>query len=101
MAAFMCGDSAERRMSCLIIQSSQVSLQTLMFAQQSLHTGQVTTKVIRGHELLLLLDPADGLIHIPVVRVKTHSRSLSSMRQSNNMTHECISSPPVCLMFTC
>lgn len=60
-------------MSCLVFQSNQVSLQTLVFAQQGLHAGQVTSKVIRSHELLLLLDPADGLIHIPFVGIKTHS----------------------------
>ena len=61
-----------RTSSYLIFQGSQVSLKTLVFAKQSLHTGQVSTKVIRGHQLLLLLDPTDGLIHIPIVRMNTH-----------------------------
>lgn len=59
------GDSVEWQVSCLVLQSSQVSLQTLVFPQQSLNTGQVPAKVIRGHQLLLLLDPADGFIHVP------------------------------------
>ena len=37
-----------------------------MLTQQGLDAGQVTAKVVGGHELLLLLDPADGLVHIPV-----------------------------------
>lgn len=60
----------ERRVSCLVLQSSQVSLQTLVFPQQGLDTGQVPAKVIGGHQLLLLLDPADGFIHIPTDRTK-------------------------------
>lgn len=54
-------------MPCLLIQSGEVSLQTLVFAQQSLNTGQVTSKVIGGHQLFLLFDPADRLINIPVM----------------------------------
>lgn len=57
--------------ACLIFQGSEVSLQTLVFTQQSLDAGQVPAKVIRGHQLLLLLDPADGLIHIPVASTHT------------------------------
>lgn len=52
--------------ACLVPQGGQVSLQTLVLAQQSLNAGQVSTKVVRGHQLLLLLDPADGLVHVPV-----------------------------------
>lgn len=54
--------------SHLVLQSRQVSLQTLLFPQQSLNAGQVPPKVIGRHQLLLLLDPADGLIHIPADR---------------------------------
>lgn len=51
--------------SDLVLQSSQVSLQPLMFAQQSLDTGQVAAEVVGRHQLLLLFDPADGLVHVP------------------------------------
>ena len=53
--------------SYLVLQGSQVSLQPLVLAQQGLDAGQVPAKVVGGHELLLLLDPADGLVHIPGV----------------------------------
>lgn len=33
----------------LIFKGSQISFQTLVFAKESLNTGQVTTKVIGGH----------------------------------------------------
>lgn len=82
--------------SCLIFQSSQVSLQTLMFAEQSLHTGQITTKVIRGHQLLLLLDPTDGLIHIPIVGIKHTGLYLTQLACRKNK-----GCPHVALMFTC
>lgn len=50
----------------LILQGCQVSFQPLVFPEQGLNAGEVTTEIIRRHQLLLLLNPADCLIHIPV-----------------------------------
>lgn len=60
----------------LILQGSQVPLEPLMFAQQGLNTGQVTSEIVRGHELLFLFDPADGFVHIPAEQKKEKKKNL-------------------------
>lgn len=43
---YLCGTSSCVVRSHLVLQGSQVSLQTLMFAEEGLNTGQVTAKVV-------------------------------------------------------
>ena len=49
-----------------VLQGSQVPLDTFVLPLQGLHTGQVLSKVISGEDGVLLCDPCNCLICVPV-----------------------------------
>lgn len=74
-----------KRQSDLVTQGCQVSLKALMFALQSLDTGQVMAVVVSVEGLVLLLDPLFSFICISEKAQTTRVNAVKDVQTSGGV----------------